>query len=196
MISLGKPQVEVPFLIGQDKKDAEAALVAQGFEVELKEEESDEDKDTVTRTEPSQGTTVAEGTTIVVYFSDGREKVPDLVGKQQAEAENAVRNAGFEPRVIHSADTTEAGRHRDRPEPAGRRDAVRGLDGHDRRLQLRRAAGDPDAHADARRDVRRASIRRRRLDRRSRRRPRRQLARAGQRGRVVEVEQAVVRRAR
>ncbi len=106
VISLGKPQVEVPFLIGQDKKDAETALVAQGFDVELKVEESDEDKDTVTRTEPSQGTTVAEGTTIVVYFSDGREKVPDLVGKQQAEAENAVRNAGFEPRVILSADTT------------------------------------------------------------------------------------------
>jgi beta-lactam-binding protein with PASTA domain len=75
--------------------------------VELKKEESDEDKDTVTRTEPSQGQTVAEGTTIVVYFSDGREKVPNVVGKQQAEAENAIRNAGFEPRVIQQADTTE-----------------------------------------------------------------------------------------
>ncbi|WP_036507189.1 Stk1 family PASTA domain-containing Ser/Thr kinase [Nocardioides sp. URHA0020] len=106
VVSLGKPQVEVPFVIGQDKKDAEAALVSQGFDVQLKKEESDEDKDTVTRTEPSQGTTVAEGTRIVVYFSDGREKVPNLVGKQQAEAENAVRNAGFEPRVIQSSDTT------------------------------------------------------------------------------------------
>ena len=28
VISLGKPQVEVPFLIGQDKDDAEATLVA------------------------------------------------------------------------------------------------------------------------------------------------------------------------
>jgi eukaryotic-like serine/threonine-protein kinase len=107
VISLGKPQVEVPFLIGQDKKDAQATLVAQGFDVELRQEESDEDKDTVTRTEPSQGSTVAEGTTIVVWFSDGREKVPDVMGKQQGEAETAIRNAGFEPRVITSADTTE-----------------------------------------------------------------------------------------
>jgi serine/threonine-protein kinase len=107
VISLGKPQVEVPFLIGQDKKDAETTLVAQGFEVELREEESDEDKNTVTRTEPSQGTTVAEGTTIVVWFSDGREKVPDVVKMQQADAETAIRNAGFEPRVITNADTTE-----------------------------------------------------------------------------------------
>ena len=61
----------------------------------------------MTRTEPSQGTTVAEGTRIVVFYSDGREKVPNLVGKQQGEAENAVRNAGFEPRVIQSSDTTE-----------------------------------------------------------------------------------------
>ena len=68
--------------------------------MDLKEEESDEDQNTVTRTDPAQGTTVAEGTTIVVYYSDGREKVPNLVGKQQAEAETAVRNAGFEPRVI------------------------------------------------------------------------------------------------
>jgi len=107
VISLGKPQVEVPFVIGQDKADAEATLVAQGFEVELREEESDEDKDTVTRTEPSQGQTVAEGTRVVVWFSDGREKVPDVVGKTQADAETAIRNAGFEPRVIESADTTE-----------------------------------------------------------------------------------------
>jgi beta-lactam-binding protein with PASTA domain/tRNA A-37 threonylcarbamoyl transferase component Bud32 len=106
-ISLGKPQVEVPFVIGQDRDEAEAALVAQGFDVRLEEEESDEERNTVTRTEPSQGQTVAEGTTIVVYYSDGREKVPDVVGKQQAQAETAIRNAGFEPRVIESDDTTE-----------------------------------------------------------------------------------------
>ncbi|MBB3045515.1 Stk1 family PASTA domain-containing Ser/Thr kinase [Nocardioides sp. LMS-CY] len=106
-ISLGKPQVEVPFVVGQDKDEAEAMLVDQGFVVKLQKEESDEDKNRVTRTEPSQGTTVAEGTTIVVYYSDGREKVPDVVGKQQAQAETAITNAGFEPRVINSDDTTE-----------------------------------------------------------------------------------------
>ncbi len=107
VVSLGKPQIEVPFVVGQNKDDAEAALVAQGFDVELKEEESDEEKDVVIRTNPTQGEMVAEGTTIVVSFSDGREKVPNVVGQQQAQAETAIRNAGFEPRAIPSADTTE-----------------------------------------------------------------------------------------
>jgi beta-lactam-binding protein with PASTA domain/tRNA A-37 threonylcarbamoyl transferase component Bud32 len=94
VLSLGRPQVEVPFLIGQDKKDAEATLVALGFDVELKQVESDDDKNTVVSTSPAQGQTVADGTTVVVSFSDGPEKVPDVVGKQQAEAESAIRNAG------------------------------------------------------------------------------------------------------
>ena len=106
-ISLGKPQIEVPYVIGQDKDAAKATLEAQNFDVELKEDESDEEKDTVIRTDPPQGETVAEGTTIVVYFSDGREEVPDVVGRKQGQAENAIRDAGFEPRVIGSGDTTE-----------------------------------------------------------------------------------------
>ena len=106
-ISLGKPQIEVPPVIGQDKDEAETTLLDLGFDVKLHEEESDEDRFRVIRTDPSQGETVAEGTTINVYYSDGREKVPNVVGKDQAKAEEAIRNAGFEPRVIESSDTTE-----------------------------------------------------------------------------------------
>ncbi|GAA1778825.1 Stk1 family PASTA domain-containing Ser/Thr kinase [Nocardioides hankookensis] len=107
VISLGKPQVEVPFLIGQDKDAAQQTLEAAGFDVKLKEVESDEDKGTVVSTDPSQGQTVAAGTTIVVSYSDGPEKVPNVVGMQQAEAETAIRNAGFVPRVFTTDDTTE-----------------------------------------------------------------------------------------
>ena len=107
VISLGKPQVEVPFLIGQDKDAAKQTLEAAGFDVKLKQVESDEDKNTVISTDPSQGQTVAAGTTIIVSFSDGPEKVPNVVGLQQAEAETAIRNAGFVPRVFTTDDTTE-----------------------------------------------------------------------------------------
>jgi serine/threonine-protein kinase len=105
VISLGLPEVEVPFVIGQDKEDAKRTLEAQGFQVTLKEEESDEEKGIVTRTDPSQGENVAKGTRIIVYFSDGREKVPDVIGMKTSKAEEAIRNAGFEPRVVESNDT-------------------------------------------------------------------------------------------
>jgi serine/threonine-protein kinase len=108
VVSLGKPEIEVPFVVGQDKLDAQDRLEAAGFKVTLEEEESDELKDVVVRTDPSQGEIVAEGTTVVVYFSDGREEVPDVRGMTQPQAKNAIRNAGFEPRTIESSDTTEA----------------------------------------------------------------------------------------
>ena len=107
VVSLGRPEIEVPFVIGRDKLDAGAQLDALGFKVTLEEEESDELKDVVVRTDPAQGEVVAEGTTVTVYFSDGREEVPDVVGMTQPQAKNAIRNAGFEPRVVERSDTTE-----------------------------------------------------------------------------------------
>ena len=80
VVSSGKPEVEVPFVIGQTKANAKETLESLGFKVTLREEESDEDRDQVISTDPSQGESVAEGTTIIVYFSDGPEKVPDVVG--------------------------------------------------------------------------------------------------------------------
>ena len=107
VISLGKPEVQVPFVIGQNKDDAKATLVEAGFQVTLKEVESDEDKGTVISTSPAQGETVAADTMVVVSYSDGPEKVPDVVGMQQADAENAIKAAGFVPRVFTTDDTTE-----------------------------------------------------------------------------------------
>ena len=78
VISLGKPAGRGPVRdrAGQERRRGRRWW-RRASRSTLKEEESDEDKDIVIRTDPSQGTTVAEGTTIVVYFSDGREKVPE-----------------------------------------------------------------------------------------------------------------------
>ena len=107
VVSTGRAQVAVPYVIGQDKAQARSTLEDQDFKVTLKEEESDEDRGVVTRTEPSQGSEVAVGTMVVVYYSDGPEKVPYVIGMQQGDAETAIRNAGFEPRVFTTDDTTE-----------------------------------------------------------------------------------------
>lgn len=106
VISLGKPEVEVPFVIGKDKLEAQAELQALGFDVTLEEVESDDEKDRVVETDPAAGEMAADGATVVVSFSDGREEVPYVVGMTQPQAKNAIRKAGFEPRVIESSDTT------------------------------------------------------------------------------------------
>ncbi|MBZ5738213.1 Stk1 family PASTA domain-containing Ser/Thr kinase [Nocardioides mangrovi] len=107
VISLGRPEVTVPNVIGQSKEEAQATLEAAHLQVTLTEVESDEDKGVVVSTDPSQGQSVADGTTVTVNYSDGKEKVPDVIGMMQQEAEAAIRNAGFEPRVFTTDDTTE-----------------------------------------------------------------------------------------
>ena len=52
------------------------------------------------------GESVPQGTTVTVSFSDGPEKIPDVVGMQQKDAEKAIRDAGFEPDVLEVLDTT------------------------------------------------------------------------------------------
>jgi serine/threonine-protein kinase len=107
VISLGKPEVQVPFVVDMTKEEAKATLEEAGLEVRLQEEDSDEDQGTVIRTDPSQGQSVAAGTTVTVYFSDGPEEIPDVVGLKQPEAKNKIRNAGFQVEVIENPNTTE-----------------------------------------------------------------------------------------
>jgi serine/threonine-protein kinase len=107
VLSLGKPEVEVPYVVGNLRKEARQALVDAGLKVRFAEEDSDEDRFQVLRTDPAAGTPVAEGTTVTVFYSDGPEKVPDVRGMKQAAAERAIREAGFVPDVRDDATSTE-----------------------------------------------------------------------------------------
>jgi serine/threonine-protein kinase len=107
VLSLGKPEVEVPFVVGAPRKEARAQLEAVNLQVRFQEEDSDEERYQVLRTDPAAGTSVAEGTTVTVFFSDGPEKVPDVVGMKQAQAERAIREAGFVPDVRTDPSSTE-----------------------------------------------------------------------------------------
>ncbi|MCW2795608.1 Stk1 family PASTA domain-containing Ser/Thr kinase [Nocardioides sp.] len=107
VVSTGKPIVSVPSVVGQTKGQARDTLRALKFQVVLEEMESDAQKGQVVETKPAAGQAVTEGSTITVYYSDGQEKVPDVVGKQQSEAEQLVRDAGFVPNVVETNDTTE-----------------------------------------------------------------------------------------
>ncbi|HET7194715.1 MAG TPA: PASTA domain-containing protein, partial [Nocardioides sp.] len=65
----------------------------------------DEPAGQVLSTDPSAGDSVPEGSLVTVFYSDGPEQVPGVVGLKQAEAERVLRDAGFEPQVVETTDT-------------------------------------------------------------------------------------------
>jgi serine/threonine-protein kinase len=106
-LSSGKPEVEVPYVLGQPKDSARTVLESNDLKVKFETEESDEPKDNVVRTEPASGQRVAEGTTVTLFVSAGPKEVPAVVGQRQGQAERAIRAAGFEVEVVETAETTE-----------------------------------------------------------------------------------------
>ncbi|MDI6910191.1 Stk1 family PASTA domain-containing Ser/Thr kinase [Nocardioides sp.] len=119
VISLGVPEVDVPPVIGLDKEAARSQLEAADFVVRMEEKESDEPAGEVIETDPPANTSVEQGSTVLVLYSDGPEEVPDVRGLMQPQAKHKIRAAGFEPRVIADPDSTEpAGTVTDQsPEP-------------------------------------------------------------------------------
>jgi beta-lactam-binding protein with PASTA domain/predicted Ser/Thr protein kinase len=107
VLSTGRPEVEVPFVVGSLRKEARTQLVAANLQVRFEEQDSDEPRFQVLSTNPAPGTAVAEGTTVVVVYSAGPSKVPDVRGLKQAEAEQTIREAGFVPDVRVDAASVE-----------------------------------------------------------------------------------------
>ena len=105
VISSGKPLVDVPFVVGRPRSAAAAELRAAKLDVTMQERESDEPAGQVLSTDPRAGDSVPEGTLVTVFYSDGPEQVPGVVGLKQAEAERVLRDAGFEPQVVETTDT-------------------------------------------------------------------------------------------
>ena len=107
VVSTGQPLVTVPSVVGQDKAAAQAALQNAHLKVVLRQAKSDEPPGQVLSTDPAGGQSVPRGTTVTVTYALGPEQVPAVVGMQQAEAEKAIRDAGFQPDVVESSNTTE-----------------------------------------------------------------------------------------
>lgn len=107
VVSTGKPMVQVPFVVGLSKDEARNQLRNAKLEVRFETEESDLPKGEVIRTQPAGGETVQQGNTVTVIVSDGEEKVPNVIGLQQAEAEDRIRAAKFDPQVREDNTSTE-----------------------------------------------------------------------------------------
>jgi len=107
VVSLGKPDKAVPSVVNSLRKEAVSILRGEGFRVEQVERESDEDKNVVIEQDPTAGTMIQEGAVVTIYYSDGKEKVPDVVGMSRQDAIKAIEAAGFTADVFESDDTTE-----------------------------------------------------------------------------------------
>ena len=102
VVSQGPEKVSVPDLVGDREDDARSTLDDAGLKADVTEEESeDRDPGTVLRQDPGSGQQVDKGSTVklVVAKAPPDVEVPDVVDQQRDEAEQALKDAGFEVRV-------------------------------------------------------------------------------------------------
>jgi serine/threonine-protein kinase len=97
----------VPYVIGETRQQARTELQDAHLKPVFRPVESDQPKGTVVQTDPSAGEQVPRDTEVTVSISQGPQKVPDVVGMTQAEAEQALKDAGFVPSVSPDNSSTE-----------------------------------------------------------------------------------------
>ncbi len=105
VVSAGKPQVPLPDVVGQDKDDAAAQLRSQGLRVVLTERDADDPKNQVVEMQPPADTEVADGSKVTLFWSDGPEQVPSVIGKTEAEATKLIEDAGFKVSRVTDSST-------------------------------------------------------------------------------------------
>ena len=91
---------KVPFVIGQDESDAEAAIKAANLVVVKGDPQYSDsvEEGKVISVEPGEGTEVDEGSEVTIVVSLGSQPatVPSIEGKSQSEAESALAAAGLQ----------------------------------------------------------------------------------------------------
>ena len=111
-VSTGPGTGKVPSTAGQPLAKASSALEDAGFDVQVDRVNSDKVEDgLVMHSEPSGGSPLTRGSTVVLTVSSGPRlgKVPVLVGYPAATAEQQIRAAGFEPSVTEVPDSAPEG---------------------------------------------------------------------------------------
>jgi beta-lactam-binding protein with PASTA domain/predicted Ser/Thr protein kinase len=111
-VSTGPGSDAVPSTAGEPLARATATLEKAGFEVQVDRVNSDRvGEGLVINSNPSGGTSLTRGSTVVLTVSAGPRlaKVPVVVGYQVATAEQQIRSAGLEPSVSEEADVAPEG---------------------------------------------------------------------------------------
>jgi eukaryotic-like serine/threonine-protein kinase len=95
VVSEGKPRVQLPDVVGKTKDDAADQLRGEGLRVVLTQRDADDPADEVVEMQPAAGTEVRDGSKVTLFWSDGPEQVPGVVGKTEEEARRLIEDAGF-----------------------------------------------------------------------------------------------------
>jgi eukaryotic-like serine/threonine-protein kinase len=103
VLSLGTHPTRVPDVIGQTQGQAQTAMGTAHLQAEFRQIESDQTQGTVVKTDPTAGTQVGRDTPVTVFLSRGPQKVPDVVGKSQDDAEATLKDHGYVPVVVSSS---------------------------------------------------------------------------------------------
>lgn len=97
VVSSGKPQVQVPDVVGKSFDEAQSALQAAGFKVTRTDKESDKDPGTVLAQNPKAGGRIDSGSTIALTVAKepSQVPVPDVTGEDAPAAIAALSGQGF-----------------------------------------------------------------------------------------------------
>jgi serine/threonine-protein kinase len=97
VVSSGKPQVQVPNVVGKSFDEAQSTLQAAGFKVTRIDKESDKDPGTVLFQDPRSGGRIDAGSTIALTVAKAPSQVPvpDETGEDAATAIAALSGQGF-----------------------------------------------------------------------------------------------------
>ena len=97
-VSAGAQTVTVPNVVGMTQEEADQTLVDMGFVVQVQQGESDEPEGTVFDQDPDANQQVPEGATVTIMVSSGpgTVAVPDVTGRPEAEARNALAEVGLQ----------------------------------------------------------------------------------------------------
>jgi serine/threonine-protein kinase len=106
-LSRGSHPTQVPYVIGQSRAQAQAAMVQAHLKPIFTKVQSDQPKGTVTETKPGSGQQVPRGTPVTISIAEGPQKVPDVVGLMQDQAIQKLKDAGFNPQVSPDNSSTE-----------------------------------------------------------------------------------------
>jgi serine/threonine-protein kinase len=95
-VSTGADEAVVPSLVGLSLDEARQALNEAGLELgQTDPVASDETRNTVVRVSPKEAETVPAGSKVDLKYASGNNKVPDVVGQDEATARNLIEQAGF-----------------------------------------------------------------------------------------------------
>ena len=102
LVSGGPETKAVPNAVGLSEADARDRLVAAGFQVRTREVFSDKEQGTVVAQEPAAGAQSDEGGLVTINVSKGSAQVdvPNVVGLDQASAEDEIESANLRANVV------------------------------------------------------------------------------------------------